>query len=91
MGNSTPEIHGYLPGEDITLGGFALASTDLFSSNTSLRFVGAVGLWELAGFNTFVSRYIVDPQYREVTANFPGETLRATSLWYYTRSCSVLR
>ena len=63
MGNSTPEVAGYNAGENITLGGFALAGKDLFSSNTSLGFVGAAGLWEVAGFNTFASRYIVNPQY----------------------------
>ena len=78
MGNSTPEIHGYLPGEDITLGGCALAGTDLFSSNTSLRFVGAAGLWELLA-STLLQAGISSIYSIEVTANSPGETLRATS------------
>lgn len=63
-GNSTPDIMGgYMPGENITLGGFALAGADLFTSNTSLRFVGAAGMWQVEGFNTFASQYIVNATY----------------------------
>ena len=64
MGNSTPDVSGgYMPGQNITLGGFSLAGTDLFASNTSLRFVGAAGLWEVDMFNTFASQYILTPSY----------------------------
>lgn len=64
MGNSTPDVSpGYLPGKQITLGGFALAGTDLFASNTSVRFVGAAGMYEVAMFNTFASQYILTPNY----------------------------
>lgn len=64
MGNSTPDVSGsYMAGQNTTLGGFALAGTDLFASNTSLRFVGAAGLWEVDLFNSFASQYIISPRY----------------------------
>ena len=66
MGNSTPDVTGgYLPGGNITLGGFALAGTDLFASNTSVRFVGAAGMWEVNMLNTFASQYILTPKYSD--------------------------
>ncbi|KZF24777.1 hypothetical protein L228DRAFT_281818 [Xylona heveae TC161] len=63
-GNSTPDVAPtYLPNENVTLGGFALAGTDMFYTNTGLMFVGAAGMYQLVGFNTFASRYIIDPNF----------------------------
>lgn len=60
---SSDVLQGYSAGESITLGGFALAGTDLFAANVSVRFVGAASLWEVGGMNTFASQYIIDPSY----------------------------
>ena len=65
LGNS----YEYLPPEgqrglNVTLGGFALAGTDLFGSEVSLLFSGggADGIL-LDKLNTFASQYIIDPNY----------------------------
>ena len=64
LGNPFADISlGYDPGANLTLGGFALAGADLFGSNTSLRLVGAAGVFQIEGMNTFTSQYIVNASY----------------------------
>lgn len=64
MGNSVPDVAGYVDGDhNMTLGGFSLAGTDWFGSNTSLLFHAArndnMPPWlELVQLNTFANQYL---------------------------------
>ena len=63
LGNSSANIPvSYEAGAGLTLGGFALVGTDLFGSNASITFAGAVG-YEAEGFNIFTSQYVDNPSY----------------------------